>query len=292
MSSLVQISKLLIVFLTAIAGYYGYQRFSSGPTDRDSVVRASTARQVVEYAAADIPLPHGRPMIAVAEAAGDFNGIVATQLRMAVERRNATVVELSGWDALLPTRYQARANLTAEDLAAIAASRKIPYALHCQVKQWTLSPVNDLVIEITLIDVEQSSAIYTNQFALVDCEQSPSDHRDRATLVSTTGAVIAGSEMAGQSRVLMFTLWIVGGLMLPWLASPMITFAWHSHSNPLSLVIVFGYLAILGTAAWSLWARQDSMLINAGILLVLSTVWLSYLEFVVRMVEPDAARSV
>ncbi len=292
MSSLVQICKLVIVFLMAIAGYYVYQRFSSGPTDRDTVVRTSTARQVAEFAAADIPLPYGRPMIAVAETAGDYDGIVATQLRKAVERRNATVVELSGWDALLPTRFRTPANLTAEDLAAIAASRKVPYALHCQVNEWTLSPVNDLVIEITLIDVEQSSAIYTNQFALVDCEESPSDHRDRATLVSTTGPASIRGEIGGQSRVLMFTLWIVGGLMLPWLASPMITFAWHSHSNLLSLVIVFGYLAILGAAAWSLWARQDSMLINAGIMLVLSTVWLSYLEFVVRMVEPDVARSV
>ncbi len=286
-------SRSILALLLALGGYYAYHHLNDN-SGSDSSLRTKMAAQVCRQAALAIPIPDGRPMVAIAQANGDFDGIVTKQLRLALERRNATVIDLAPWDSVMPTRLKWSLETTPERATANAAARNVPYVVSCRVDEWVTDPVasQNLNVHLSLIDVAQNVFLYQNEFSLADCENSPNDRTD-GILTSVEGTEDRSDALTGivpsvneiNKRILLFAAWLVGGLALPWLGSNFITMAMRSHSNLAGFALVAIYLGAVAGAAWFTWGQFESRWVTGAVLAVLSSAWLGYFEFVCRSVS-------
>lgn len=286
-------TRSFIMLAMAVIGYYGYQQLDGTPGD-DLPLRTDMASMVARHAALALPIPNGRPLLAIAPVSGDYQGVLTAQLRQWASRRNASIVELDWWETMLPDRIRHARYLSEEEAFRRAATRKVPYVVYAKVVEWITDPYDNraLTMEVKLIDTELSTIRYSNKFSFATEDASAAVTPAAAEAGPATRAAETAAAIAARSapyrptdKVLMFAAWLASGLMLPWLGSGVIGTVVRSDSNVASLVLVVGYLAFMAALAWYMWGRFEPGLITWSFIFLLSSVWLGYLEFVCRMLD-------
>ena len=293
-------TRSFIFLALAFLGYYGYQHFSGAPVD-DLPLRHAMAGPVARQACLALPIPESRPAMAVAPVAGDYEGVLTEQLRQWLARRNVSVVELDWWDSLIPTRFVSARSMSREEAFQKAALNQVPFFIYAKIVDWVTDPYDSrsLELEVSLIDTELGIILYTNTFAFssesdrAETEEKPTDEssvRRRSLEIGApdhwpSNPVSLPPAYEPIDRVLLFAVWLASGLVLPWLGSAVIGKVIRSDSTAAGFLLVIAYLGLMGLLAWFLWGRFENGLLTWAYVLVLSTVWLGYLEFVCRMLD-------
>jgi hypothetical protein len=291
-------TRSLIMISLGCIGYFGYQGWQ-GHDKADQPLRVEMAEQVARQASLALPIPEGRPLIAIAPVSGDFQSLVTGQLRTWIARRNATIADLAWWEPIIPERFRAGYELTPERSCQWAAQKRIPYVVHARVLDWTTDPYHqrELTIEMQLIATKLKTILYANKFRLDSNEDSADasaialklDHGQKTLATPTVDA--SGAPYRPADPVVQFLVWLISGLTLPWLGASVIARAVRSDSNVNGLLLVIGYLGFMGALAWYLWGNLRGGWLSWSFLLMLSSTWIGYLEFVCRMLDNQPERT-
>jgi hypothetical protein len=289
---------LILLALTA-GGYWGYHTLRSVSVD-DAEMRQAMAAQIACQAARAMPLPEGRPLLAVAPLAGDYRQLLTGQLRTWLARQNAVVVDLDWWEPLVPPPLRDQKPLGPAEACRRAAGRGIPFVVAGHVEHWVTDPQQrwQLAVEIQLIDTQLETILYRKTFELpagaLEADAGGSTETNlSATVPAAVGwdSVPTGSGPSPNLRareslaVGPFLLWVALCLGLPWLAAGWIAGLLRWQSNSANLILVAGYLVAVVLTGWCFWARWDCWWIAWPLLLGMASLWLGYLELVCRCLD-------
>ncbi|MBL8890261.1 MAG: hypothetical protein JNL67_09790 [Planctomycetaceae bacterium] len=280
------------VFLVAMAliGYFGYFQFWNAPSS-DHGVRLSMAEQICLHMTQSTPLPNERIRMVVAQSHGDVAGILTRELRQAFARRNVVVVDVTPWDAYLPTILWPGPDLSLENSVELAASHEVPCLLFSQIEHWTISPTDEarLSVNIRLVDTNKREIVYSRSFSVGQNGHSINDpnHSETENVAAANRVPNESWEsprQTGSIPFIAFLTWMVVCLVAPWLGRDFIATALRSNSNLTSMTLILVYLLVVVAVGCLTWVDFESRWLTAMLLCGVAMPWLGYFEFVCRSV--------
>jgi len=293
-------TRALVLVGAAIVAGVGYWGWFQAVED-DSGLRETMAADVARQVALALPLPDGRPQLAVAAVEADHGRVLADKLKAWIGRRNVRAVELRWWEPLVPARV-ALPTLSVEDACQAAARCGIAYVVSADVEQWVTFPSDQrqLVVNVRMIDSSLQTVVYENRFAL---------NEDSAAIgmrVADRGAAaIAGVAPSPADKSLVpvdiprgaaegpawllgpvggFVAWLAVALLLPWSLWRVIERVLHRRSNAAGAWLMVAGVACIVGLGWILWLHTRPDTAAWLLLAAVTLLWVGYLEFVCRCV--------
>ncbi len=157
--------KRLSIGLLVILALLLYSRYNNKPP-RHQKVRQAMAASVTNLIANALPIPEGRPTIAVAQLEGDFQGTVSEQLYSAVEAKDVVVTALVPGGSLLPTALLPSHGRATERVVELANMVGADFVVGGRVVSWRVDTGRRLEINVYFVDVYKQAVIYRNSFVV------------------------------------------------------------------------------------------------------------------------------
>jgi len=156
--------RLSLLIVALYLAYAQAQALLCTNRDRHRETRISEADKVSELISAAIPIPGGRPTIAVGHLESDFQGLASAALFSAMEARDAEITSLLPGVSYLPGRFVAVQSGPTERVVRLGEFAGADYAVVGRVTSWI--PGELLKVDVHFISVPERSVIYHNEFSI------------------------------------------------------------------------------------------------------------------------------